>query len=79
MEQEARFFVTGSALAGTMRGGCLGVETHIHVESDEPPDRVRQLIKIGEQTCYTLQSLTHPVPVRTRASLNGSELGLEAI
>jgi len=54
-----------------MQGSCLGLETRIAVESDEPSERVRQLIRMGEQTCFTLQALIHPVPVATRVTLNG--------
>jgi len=78
LEQVMRFFMRGSALAGTMRGGALGLETHLEVESDEPPDRIRQLVRMGEQTCFTLQSLLQPVPVQTRVRLNGQTLPLEA-
>lgn len=67
----------GSALQGTLRGGALGLETHIEVESSEPPERVRHLIKMGEQTCFTLQSLLNPVPVKTSVSLNGEPLALD--
>lgn len=64
----------GSALAGTMRGGPIGLETRIEVESEEPPERIRQLVKMGEQTCFTLQSLLQPVPVTTSVLLNGRPL-----
>ena len=77
LSQTTRFFMRGSALAGTMNGGALGLETQIVVESDEPEDKVRHLIKMGEQTCFTLQSLVNPVPVTTTATLNGSPLSLE--
>jgi hypothetical protein len=68
----------GSALKRTMTGGCLGLETRIHVESDEPPERIRDLIRMGEQTCFTLGALTEVVPTQTSATLNGEELELEA-
>ncbi len=67
----------GSALAGTMRGGALGLQTHVEVQSDEPPERIRQMIKMGEQTCFTLQSLIHPVPTETSVKLNGEDLALD--
>jgi len=67
----------GSMLAGTMQGGCLGVETRIAVESDEPPERIRRLIRMGEQTCFTLQALLQPVPVETRVTLNGAAFPLD--
>ena len=76
LEQVTRFFMRGSALAGTMQGGALGLETYIEVESDEPPERIRQLIRMGEQTCFTLQSLIQPVPTETHVTLNGQEFSL---
>lgn len=60
-----------------MRGGSLGLETHVDVESDEPRERIRELIRMGEQTCFTLQSLIEPVPTRTRVRLNGRDLAME--
>jgi hypothetical protein len=74
LEQVTRFFMRGSALAGTMHGGSLGLETQLAIESDEPADRIRQLVKMGEQTCFTLQSLIQPVPTSMRVTLNGHEL-----
>jgi uncharacterized OsmC-like protein len=76
LEQVTRFFMKGSALDGTMRGGGLGLETHIAVESDESPEQVRKFIQMGEQTCFTLQSLIEPVPTQTYVKLNGEDLPL---
>lgn len=77
IRQTARFFMRGSALQGTLQGGPLGLETQIEIEADEPPERIRHLVKMGEQTCFTLQSLIQRVPVATTASLNGAPLALE--
>ena len=77
LKQITRFFMKGSALAGTLRGGSLGLETQIEVESNEPPEKICHLIKMGEQTCFTLQSLINPVPVKTSVTLNGAPLALE--
>ena len=74
LKQTTRFFMKGSALQGTLRGGSLGLETQIEIESDEPPEKIRHLIRMGEQTCFTLQSLLHPVPVKTSVTLNGKPL-----
>ncbi len=76
IKQVTRFFMKGSALAGTLRGGALGLESEIEVDSDEPEEKIRHLIKMGEQTCFTLQSLVNPVPVTTRVKLNGTHLNL---
>ncbi len=48
------------------------------VESDEPPERIRDLVRMGEQTCFTLGALTDPLPVHTRVTLNGGELRLDS-
>jgi hypothetical protein len=77
LKQITRFFMKGSALQGTLRGGALGLETQIEVESSEPPEKIRHLIKMGEQTCFTLQSLVNPVPVKTSVILNGEPLALK--
>ncbi len=72
-----RFYMRGSARDRTLEGGALGLETHVLVESDEPPERIRDLVRMGEQTCFTLGALTEPLPVHTRVTLNGGELRLD--
>jgi hypothetical protein len=74
LKQITRFFMKGAALQGTLRGGSLGLETLIEIESDEPPEKIQHLVRMGEQTCFTLQSLLHPVPVKTSVILNGEPL-----
>ncbi len=78
LKQKIRFFMKGSALKGTLAGGGLGLQTDITVESDEPADKIREMVRIGEQSCFALQSLVQPVPVETTATLNGERLELAA-
>ncbi len=77
ISQVAQYFREGSALAGTMVGGPDSLETHIAIESDEPPERVRELVKLAQQTCYTLQTLIGTMPVETVATHNGAALVLD--
>jgi hypothetical protein len=74
VEQVMRFYMRGSARDRSLRGGALGLETHVHVQSDEPPERIRDLVRMGEQTCFTLGALSEPLPTETRVTLNGSDL-----
>lgn len=74
VEQTVRFFREGSALAGTLKAGCLGLETHVEIESDEPEERIREMMRMGERSCFTLGSLTGIVPVETHLKLNGRPL-----
>ncbi len=77
LKQTTRFFMKGSALQGTLRGGAFGLETHLEIDSEEPPEKIRHLVRMGEQTCFTLQALINPVPVKMSVSLNGEPLALE--
>lgn len=72
-----RFSMKGSFLKGTAKGDCLGLETHVFVESDEPAERVRELIRMGEQTCFSLQTVVSPVPAETHLTLNGESFPTE--
>jgi len=66
----------GSVLQGTVQAACLGFETKLELESDEPPERIRQLLRNAEHGCFTLQALTAPVSFARSATLNGAALEL---
>lgn len=74
LEQVTRFSQKGSALAGTMQARAIGLELRVDIESDEPPERVRQLVKMGKQTCYTHQAVMDAMPIHTFVRLNGEDL-----
>jgi hypothetical protein len=61
----------GSVLQGALQSTCLGFETQLHVESDEPPERIQHLVRTAENGCFTLQALLAPVPVQRSTTLNG--------
>jgi hypothetical protein len=71
VEQVVRFFREGSMLGGTMRAGGLGIETRVAIESDEPEEKIRKMMRMGEQSCFTLGAITNVVPVETHLALNG--------
>ena len=74
IQQMARFYRDGSALAGTLTGGPLGLETQIDVVSDEPPERIRHLVDMAEASCFALQSLMRNVEVTSTFTHNGEPL-----
>ena len=51
----------------------------MEIESDEPEDKIRQMMHMGERSCFTLGSLTVAVPVETHLKLNGRPLALEKV
>jgi len=68
----AHFRAEGSVLGQTVQGSCEGFETRLEVDSDEPPERVAGLIRNAENGCYVMQTIRHPVPVRTEVTVNGA-------
>jgi len=80
--KKARVHVTmrnkseGSVLEGTVQATCLGFETKLELESDEPPERIRQLLRNAEHGCFTMQALLAPVSYGRTATLNGEALAL---
>jgi hypothetical protein len=67
----------GSVRDQSLHGGATGLETHVAIESDEPPERIEELVRMAEQTCFTLGAWTQPVPTSTTVTLNGEPLELD--
>lgn len=77
LEQRVRFMTT----LGTMRelghrttGECEKVETHVIVDSPEPPERIQSLLEEAEGSCMAHFAMRNPVPWSTRLVHNGVEL-----
>lgn len=66
----------GSVLQSTVQATCLGFEARLELESDEPPDRIRALLRNAEHGCFTMQALTVAVPYDRSVTLNGAALDL---
>lgn len=64
----------GSVLQGTVKTTCLGIETRLELESDEPAERVAAMVRNAENGCFTMQALMNPVPFARTVILNGSPL-----
>lgn len=64
----------GSVLQGTVQAACLGIATKLELESDEPPERIRQLLRNSEHGCFTMQALLAQVEITSSTFLNGQPL-----
>jgi hypothetical protein len=73
----ARYHREGSVLAGNAHTMCDSIKTVLSLDSDEPPERVAQLIKMAEATCFTLAALRNPAPVALEATVNGQAFDAE--
>ena len=72
----AQYHRAGSILAGTATAGCDKIRTDVQLECDEPEDRVADLMRVAENSCYTIGALREPVPTELAVELNGRALGI---
>jgi hypothetical protein len=75
----ARYCREGSVIAGNAHTMCDSIKTELSLDSDEPPERVAQLIKMAEATCFTLAALRNPAPVALEATVNGQPFDPERV
>ena len=64
----------GSVLQGSVKAACLGIETRLDLESEEPPERIAALVRNAENGCFTMQALLAPVELTRSVTLNGAPL-----
>ncbi len=76
---EFDYFLKGSVLKGTVNSGCTAMRTHFDVESDEPKEKVLNLIRLAKQGCYAEKMVEAPVPVVSTINLNGERVALDGI
>lgn len=72
--QTARYLRGGSVLKGDIFGAPGGIETTIDVDSDEPPEKIARVVRMAENSCFTIQSLMQSMEVTAKATLNGQPL-----
>ena len=75
MKVRGRYRVDGSVLNDTIDAAMLGAEIEVELESTDTRDRVARVLRNAERGCFVMQALLRPVPVTTRARLNGEPLG----
>ena len=61
-------------LGHTTTGKMQGIETHVLIDSDEPEERIRDLMEEAENACMAHFALRNPIPWRSRLVHNGNEL-----
>ena len=76
IKQTTRFYREGSVLQGTIVGGPIGLGTAIDIESDEPADRIAEMVRLAEHACFALQSMIQNTEVTTSATINGATLDI---
>ena len=71
-----RKFLGGSVLKGTVYNRWDGVDTHLIVESDAPPDKLAHLIKNAKAGCFAEGLIEQKVPLNSTIEVNGKPFTL---
>jgi hypothetical protein len=74
-----RKLLGGSVLKGTVFNRWDGVDTHLTVESDAPPDKLAHLIKNAKAGCFAEGLITQSVPLTSTIEVNGKPFHLDGV
>ena len=70
------WYLTGSVLKGTVDSGCKEVRTHLEVESQDDPEKIRHVIRCAKKGCFAEQMVVKPVPLVSTIKINGEAFEL---
>jgi len=73
-----QWYLKGSVLKGTVESGCTEVQTHLEVESNDDPGKIRHVIRCSKQGCFAEQMVVKPVPLVSTMKINGVDFALYA-
>ena len=65
------WYLTGSVIKGTVDSGCKEVETHLEVDSDDDPEKIRHVIRCAKRGCFAEQMVVKSVPLTGSIKING--------
>ena len=74
-----RKFLGGSVLKGTVYNRWDGVDTHLSVECDAPPEKIAHLLKNAKAGCFAEGLITQPVPLTSTIDVNGRPFALDGV
>ena len=77
MKVIALFQERGSVLGGTQRGNSKSFSIEFSLDSDEPEQKIAELIQLAHGMCFTEYALSHSVPLSYSHRLNGKPLRVD--
>ncbi|KIT15418.1 OsmC family protein [Jannaschia aquimarina] len=80
LEQRVKFrtnLATMRELGHSTDGAMEHIETHVLIDSDEPQERIRDLMEEAENACMAHFALRNPIPWSSRLVLNGEEIAAD--
>jgi hypothetical protein len=74
-----RKFLGGSVLKGTVYNRWDGVDTHLSIESDAPPEKLAHLIRNAKNGCFAEGLIVQSVPLNSTVEVNGKPFHIEGV
>ena len=71
-----RKFLGGSVLKGTVYNRWDGVDTHLSIDTDAPPDKIAHLIKNARAGCFAEGLIAQKVTLNSTIDVNGQPFSL---
>ena len=78
-ERKFRKFLGGSVIKGTVFNRWDGVDTHLAIESDAPPEKIAHLLRNAKAGCFAEGLITQPVPLVSTLEVNGKPFAIEGV
>lgn len=66
----------GSVWDGNIESGCTAARSYLEVESDEPEEKLLQLVRNAKRGCFAERLLAAAVPLHSRVTINGRAIEL---
>ena len=74
-----RKFLGGSVIKGTVYNRWDGVDTHLSIESDAPPEKIGHLLRNAKAGCFAEGLITQAVPLNSTIEVNGKPFPIEGV
>ena len=74
-----RKFLGGSVLKGTVYNRWDGVDTHLAIESDAPPDKLAHLVRNAKNGCFAEGLIVQLVPLNSTVEVNGKPFHIPGV
>lgn len=78
VETRGEFWSTmaGAEAGGQGEGGCERFTCNVVIDSDEPKERIANLVDVCRKACMAMQTVAQAVPTSARLLLNGEEVAI---
>ena len=74
-----RKLLGGSVLKGTVFNKWDGVDTHLTLESDAPPEKLAHLIRNAKAGCFAEGLIVQSVPLKSTVEVNGAPFSIKGV